>query len=276
MGSVPLHTAGAAGVTDLAVADLDRVGVTAVSGVISTDRLEALRAAVDEAVATDARSLPEDRYSTEYGRVLFLPRHDPSFLDLLGDPAITDVCDRVLGDDCTMYTMTTSCTAPRSSGRPLHLDLRHVIPGYVLAMGVSILLDDFTEQSGSTRYLPGVRVAPPSAEEFERDAIRLEAPAGSVSWSDGRLWHDATENHTGRWRRCIILAMVRSFHRQRFDMPRMLRGTDLASLPDPVRRKLGLGLLAPGSEQEYYMSVEQRVSSILDHSRSATHAGSAD
>ncbi|MFN7150750.1 MAG: phytanoyl-CoA dioxygenase family protein, partial [Microthrixaceae bacterium] len=229
--------------TDRAVADVERVGVAAVSGVLDPARLDDLRQKVDAAVAADALWLPEDRRATEYGRVLFLPHHDPSFLDLLGDPAITGVCDRVLGEDCTLYTMTTSCSPPGGQGRPLHLDLRHVTPGYVLAMGVMILLDDFDEQSGSTRYLPGVLESAPDPTTFERDSIRLVAPAGSVSWSDGRLWHDATANHTDRWRRCIILAMVRPFHRQRFDIARMLPSVDLATLGEPIQRKLGLGML---------------------------------
>lgn len=269
MGSVPLHSASDVGVADRAVADVERVGVSAVSGVLDPDRLEVLREKVDAAVAADAQWLPDDRRSTEYGRVLFLPHHDPSFLDLLGDPAITAVCDRVLGEDCTLYTMTTSCSPPGGPGRPLHLDLRHVTPGYVLAMGVMILLDDFDEESGSTRYLPGVRDREPDPATFERDSIRLVAPAGSVSWSDGRLWHDATPNRTDRWRRCIILAMVRPFHRQRFDMARMLPRVDLAALDRPIQRKLGLGLLAPGSYEEYYMAPEQRIASVLDAATSA-------
>lgn len=269
MGSVPLHSASDAQVTDRLVADVERVGVAAVTGVLDPARLERLRQQVDAAVAADAHWLPDDRRATEFGRVLFLPHHDPTFLELLADPMITAVCDRVLGDDCTLYTMTTSCAPPGGAGRPLHLDLRHVTPGYVMAMGVMILLDDFTEESGSTRYLPGVREAAPDAATFERDSIRLVAPAGSVSWSDGRLWHDATPNRTDRWRRCIILAIVRPFHRQRFDMARMLSHVDLAALDEPIRRKLGLGLLAPGSYEEYYMDPEQRISSILDATTSA-------
>ncbi len=264
--TVPLHDGADPRLGDLVAADLDRVGVSAATDVIPEGRLGAYREMVDEAVRADADLLPADRLDAEYGRVVFLPHHEPGFLDLLEVDRLIDPCDRVLGADATLYTMTSGCQPAGGSGRSLHVDTSIAVPGFTVGLGVLVLLDDFDERSGPTRFFPEETIAPPDADEFERRALELHAPAGSACWFRARQWHDAMANRTDHWRRCLILALVRPWVRQRFDMARMVP-TDPAELSPRVQQKLGFDLLAPGSYDEYYLPAGERRSALLDRAR---------
>jgi hypothetical protein len=266
VGTVPLHDAADPDVLTRVVDDLATAGVSAARNVLGAAEVAELSQLVDRAVEEDATVLPEERREHEYGRVVFLPRYHRRFLDLLDLDGLMDPCDRVLGSDATLYTMTTACQPAGGPGRSMHVDTGIAVPGYTIGLGLFVLLDDFTPESGPTRFYPVDTIEPPDHEEFVARALRLEAPAGSACWFRGRLWHDALPNTTDRWRRCVILALVRPWIRQRFDMARMVP-FDTDGMSPRIRQKLGFDLIAPGSYDEYYLPAEQRRATLLDIAR---------
>ncbi|WP_421121242.1 phytanoyl-CoA dioxygenase family protein [Aquihabitans daechungensis] len=263
---VPLHDTRASGWADQVHEDLATVGTSAASGILADDEVRELARFVDEAVEVDDAWIPADRWDHEHGRVVFLPTYGDRPLRLLEDDAIVGPCDRLMEPGSTLYTMTTSCNEAHSGGRPMHVDT-HIDLGKPLVLGLLVLLDDFNEHTGSTRILPGVRSEAPSAEEFERDALRLEAPAGSVCWFDGRLYHDATANHSDHRRRCIILAMIRPFVRPRFDLAQMVGHLAPESFSAAIRQRLGFPLLPPGSYEDYYLPAAEREARLVEAGR---------
>lgn len=72
------------------------------------------------------------------------------------------------------------------------------------------LLDDFTENNGATRIVPGThtsKILPQDALEDPTlqhpDEIKIIAPAGSVFIFNSHVWHGGTTNHTNNFRRSI-------------------------------------------------------------------------
>lgn len=258
MSTVPMHDSSDPGWVAGVAADLTRCNVSAATGLFDGDQVERLADGLDAAVAEDARFLPADRYDQEFGRVLFLPSYGAPFLDLLDDGPLHEPVDATIGAGSTLYTMTSACTPPGGGPRALHQDSSLVIDRFPLGLGVMVLLDDFDERNGATRFSPVVGPTPPAADQFEQDSLRLVGPAGSVCWFHGAIWHDTTRNDGNRPRRCIILAFIRPFVRQRFDMPRMLAHLDPTSLTPERRRRLGFHLQAPGSYDEYYLPPVER------------------
>lgn len=262
MADVPIHDATDPRLAALVAADVERIGVSAAAGALDADRIALLAGLVDDALAQDLTWYPDGREVDE-GRVVFLPRYGREFLDLLVEPALMAPVERILGEDCTLYTMTTLCQDPGSPGRPQHVDTQYVVPDFIVGLGVMVTLDDFTAESGPTRFHPEVTIEEPDPADFEERALRLEVPAGSVCWFHGRIWHDALPNRTDRPRRAILAAMVRPWVRQRFDMAPMLAHLGVEEFPLPLRRKLGLEQIPPGSYEEFFLPDDSRRQELL-------------
>lgn len=225
-------------------------GYVVAHDVLTAAMCDTLRTAVDDAVAADAAWIA-DR-PEEYGRVLSLVHYGRPFLELLDEEGLMSPFDRVLGDDCILYTMSTSCLPPGGEPRPVHVDFAEPSGDEVLFLAALVMLDDFTVANGATRFLPGSRGAErPEQHEFDRRAEVVEGRAGSVCWFDPRLWHAGGVNTTERWRRCILIGMVKRWMKPRFDHPAML-GSSASTLAPRVQRVLGFESRPPASYEEYY------------------------
>lgn len=230
-------------------------GYVVVEGAVDADRVDALRHAVDQAMQAETayHGTPEHYWN---GRVLFCPAYGGPFLDLLADDVVFGPVDATLGEEAILYTMTTSCLPPGGSNTSseLHVDIPRVIPGYLLGISVFVVLDDFSESTGRTMLLPGSqdRPDPPSAAEFEAGAVPLDAPSGSVCYLHPRLWHHSTPNRSDRWRRSILLLMVRPWIKQRFTASAMVPPDEVDRMSPAAERRLGLTSEPPRSYDEYY------------------------
>ena len=234
---------------------------------LSTAEVAALRLELDAAIQAEVAYHGTEDYP-DYGMVLVCPLYGPVMRDLLAHPAVMAPFEAVLGEGCIVYAYISSSMPPASShaGRNysvrVHVDCPRLIPGYVTNMGVTIALDDFTEDNGATYFLPGSheRAAPPSDEEFYRTAKRFIAPAGSLLHFNARLWHSGGINRTSEWRHGLTINMCRPYMKQRMDLPRLLRAAhvDLSGADERVLQKLGFFAQPPASYEEYYAPIAQR------------------
>ena len=142
----------------------------------------------------------------------------------------------------------------------IHVDSPRIIPGYITNLGVTIALDDFTEDNGATYFLPKshTMAEPPSEEYFYANAKRFIAKAGSVWFFNARIWHAGGDNKTSEWRHGLTLNMCRPYMKQRIDIPRAMAHMDLSKLSEKALQKLGFLAQTPANYDEYYVAPEKR------------------
>jgi ectoine hydroxylase-related dioxygenase (phytanoyl-CoA dioxygenase family) len=98
---------------------------------------------------------------------------------------------------------------PGAGSMLLHSDQGYIAepwPDEALAVNVGWMVDDFTDATGATRYVPGSHHAAGSPDPDETyETVALEGPAGSMLIIDGRVWHTSGANRTeDRYRAAIF------------------------------------------------------------------------
>ncbi len=81
-------------------------------------------------------------------------------------------------------------------------------PAEPQGVNVCWCVDDFTEENGATRMVPGSHLhhRNPKAEEAGTETVPLEAPAGTMIVMEARVWHKTGFNRTADKRRAGIFA----------------------------------------------------------------------
>jgi len=101
--------------------------------------------------------------------------------------------------------------------QPLHRDTGHYRlpwPRPPLEVNTTWAFDDFHEDIGGARYIPGSHLNPTGTCPSEKSII-AQMSAGSVLIYDGALWHGASGSLAeGARRRCINIICARQWLRQ--------------------------------------------------------------
>jgi ectoine hydroxylase-related dioxygenase (phytanoyl-CoA dioxygenase family) len=242
---------------------LARDGYAVAPGSLAPDVVAQLRRDLETAIEKEVAYHSGTGY-VDYGMVLVCCTHARSFVDVLAEPKIMGVIERVLSPGCIVYAYTSSSMPPFGTNysQRIHVDCPRYIPGYATNAGVMMLLDDFTEENGGTWVLPGSQhtLEAPTPEHFFAGARQVIAPAGSAVYLDPRVWHAGGKNQTDRWRHSITLNMCRPFMKQRLDIPKMMAasGVDLTGVSERALQKMGYYAQVPESLDEYYLPREQR------------------
>jgi ectoine hydroxylase-related dioxygenase (phytanoyl-CoA dioxygenase family) len=192
------------------LADLDEHGVGVLPGVLSADEVADVRAKLlDGAARSEAAGIPTKGYffdpDTRNTRVFMLFNLDPVFIDLVEHPTVVEIVRHALKPatgtgDFLISNFSANITAPGSGAMGLHADQGYVVPPWPdvpLAVNVAWLLDDFTEEVGATRYVPGSHTVGHSPDHTKQhDTVPVLGPAGSLMAMDGRLWHQTGPNQS--------------------------------------------------------------------------------
>ena len=143
--------------------------------------------------------------------------------------------------------------AGRSSGNvalPLHIDSFVPSSGrHCIACQVAIVLEDQSRETGCTLVVPGSHRSDEYAhQDAVSRAIPLETRAGDIVIWDGRLWHGALGNNTGRSRWSVIATFVRWWLKHNFDIPGTLPQSIYDALDDDEKTMLGYCSMPPRDE----------------------------
>lgn len=230
-----------------------RDGYFLVEDAVAPSLVESLRSEVFAALAREPK---HDRNDIDFGRILFCPVYGGSFFEVLAHERLMQPFDHLLDPASILYTMTTSCIPPQGGNytSQVHNDCKINVSNYLVKVIVLLMLDDFTPENGATQLLPGSHTTPscPDEDTFVQGQKTIVGKAGTALFFDPRVWHRSGFNQSTNWRSCLLMAMVRPWMKQRFDVANMLKEQDLSNLSPVVQRRLGLQHLPPGSAAEYY------------------------
>jgi ectoine hydroxylase-related dioxygenase (phytanoyl-CoA dioxygenase family) len=241
--------------------EIENRGFTVVPSVIAEAEVKILREALEIAIGEDFQRWGERDY-VNANMVLNLMSRGADFVRLLDNDVLHAYLTPLLSDTCILYAYTSSSMPPSGTNyaRRIHVDCPRFILGYATNIGITLALDDFTEENGATYMLPGshrIREAP-SEDDFNRGAERVLPRAGEAIIFNARTWHRGGVNRTNRYRHAVTMNVCRSYMRQQFDFPRMIDAGIVDKLGDRGRRFLGFDVRMPVSLDEYYRPPELR------------------
>jgi ectoine hydroxylase-related dioxygenase (phytanoyl-CoA dioxygenase family) len=168
---------------------------------------------------------PSDGFNDGTGHVrLFLPFIQPFCNEaIIAHPFVTDVVDRILGEDCVVQYFATNTSMPGGTKyQPVHSDMRAIYGNRchsnlpITNLVVNFPLVDTNEDNGPMEIWPGGTHLLPD-NWYDRSAyskaklaehmhsIKALMPAGSIMIRDDRMWHRGTPNHSDKHRPNVAL-----------------------------------------------------------------------
>ncbi|HSB08177.1 MAG TPA: phytanoyl-CoA dioxygenase family protein [Blastocatellia bacterium] len=193
---------------------LDKDGYVVLPAVIDAPWLEGLRAAFEKGCRESGRDAAIKESGTRH--INDLVNLDRVFDSVYTQPRLLAAVHHVLRAPFRLGQMNGRDPLPGYGQQGLHADWMARAKGEPFRIVTSIwLLDDFTEENGATRLVPGTHLLlnqPPKS--FADPASRhpnqrtIVAAAGSVLVFNGHTWHSGTRNETNLPRRALQLSFV--------------------------------------------------------------------
>ena len=225
-------------------------GYVVVPDVLDSESLAEVRDRVEELYELEGENAgSEFRKEPGARRLANLVDKGHIFQRLISMPQILELVGHVLGDRFKLSSFNARSTNPLSpDAQPLHCDAG-ALPddqGYWVCNTIW-LLDDFTEENGATRVIPGSQnwgrlpqhaVADPAAKHPQE--ILVLAPARTVVVMNTHAWHGGTANRTAHPRRALHGFYCRYDKPQQQYQKGLLRQETQASLSPELRRLLAL------------------------------------
>jgi ectoine hydroxylase-related dioxygenase (phytanoyl-CoA dioxygenase family) len=209
------------------------------------DRVEQLFAQEGEQAGSEFKQEPGTR------RLANCVDKGEEFEHAIGNPTVLECMETVLGPDFKLSSVNVRSAEPHSNcGQPLHADSGAIADehGYWVCNSVW-MLDDFTEENGALRIVPGShkwkRLPEPGAR-IEGEQL-VTGKAGTVVVMNAHMWHGGTDNRTDKPRRAMHVYYTRGDKPQQQYQKRLVRLEVQARL-NPLQRKL-LALDDPRNDQ---------------------------
>ena len=212
--------------------ELDEKGFTVLPGIIGPNWLDDLRASFEELCEAEGASAGIE-VDQEAGtrRLADLVNKGHTFDGVYSNPTVLEAIHRVIGRDFKLSSLNGRDALPGEGHQGLHTDWPRDYDGRFHVCNSIWLLDDFTEENGCTRVVPGTHRGPiPQNAPLEDpqaphpDEEHLVAQAGSVAVFNSHVWHGGTLNSTQSTKRralhCYFTAREGS---QQLDQRRYVR-----------------------------------------------------
>jgi ectoine hydroxylase-related dioxygenase (phytanoyl-CoA dioxygenase family) len=221
---------------------LEEQGYLVLPGFLSEAEVERFRARVEELFAEEGdQSGAEFKQEPGARRLANVVDKGEIFEKIIESPKVLECVETVLGPDFKLSSLNVRSANPHgNSGQPLHVDSGE-LPD---ALGNSVcnsvwMLDDFTEQNGALRVVPGshkwMRIPEPGVKV--EGEVLVTGKAGTVVVMNAHMWHGGTDNRTDRPRRAMHVYYTRGDKPQQQYQKRWVRPEVQARL-SPLGRKL--------------------------------------
>ncbi len=246
---------------DKYVYEIETLGYTIVPGVFDKPMCDELKKHLKTALEDDLKMFG-DKKGKKPDLAVDLTIHNPVFIKALDNDIIMELCTRMLGNGCILYSYTSTILKPnkQSAVHDMHIDTNKFIPNYLTGLVMTVALDDFNEENGATLYMPGSHnlVNSPSEDTFVQNAQSTARKAGDVLFFNPRVFHRAGRNISNETRYGVTVYATRSFFKQRFDFPRMIPKENLKGASERLITFLGFNSRVPDSVNTYYLPAEER------------------
>jgi ectoine hydroxylase-related dioxygenase (phytanoyl-CoA dioxygenase family) len=225
--------------------DLQAFGYCIVKDALTASQVQALRTRVADQARGEEEAGVAFHDSKTNQRIWMLVNKGRVFRDLVLHPLAEEMMGQLLGDDFLLSSATANIACP--GGEPMYLHTDQIYVDFwtekPLVANIAWMLDDFTDENGGTRLVPGSHLVADWRSTLKTGSIAAEGPAGSALVFDGRLVHGTGANRTADQRRHAILTYYcRAFMRQQenffLGLDPKLRGPE----HEPLLRRLGFSI----------------------------------
>ena len=158
--------------------------------------------------------------------------YDDFFLNVARHPRVLQLVEAFLGEYFTLMLQNGVINIPVSGDEQnagyWHRDLnyQHFVSTRPVSISALFCVDNFSEETGGTRVLPGSHKteAFPSEEFVRNHETGVNAEAGSVMVFDSMLYHRSGHNRSSGVRRAINHMYTIPFIKQQISLPKILKG----------------------------------------------------
>ncbi len=229
---------------------LDQQGFLILENYMGDRLLAELRQRIEQLFLTEGeRAGSEFKQEEQTQRLANLVDKGEVFQRAIAMPEVLEGVAHVLGPQFKLSSLNARSANPHSTWvQPLHADMG-AIPderGYWVANTVW-MLDDFTEENGAIRIVPGTHRAGKLPQQAladlqcrHPDEILITGKAGTVVVMNAHLWHGGTANRTARPRCAMHAFYARSDKPQQQYQKRLLRAEVQEKLSPALRKLLAL------------------------------------
>ena len=226
-----------------ALAEIDIYGFTVVNDVLDVDQVGKMKAAL---VRCERKVGSEHQNRGSARHVANLPTLDPIFFTCLDHPKILPLLIHYLGEKMILGSLNARIVRPGDPEQGLHSDISAGLLNMAspVMMNTVWMLDDFSEENGGTRIVPGSHKSgfdePP--EGFcVRHVHQAEASAGSVLVSNGQSWQGGGANRSLMRRHALFGHYRKDFLRFQVDPHEGFPREWLSLLNSKQKRLLRMG-----------------------------------
>ncbi len=225
--------------------ELDRHGFTVFHNVIDPTWLEQLRDTFERLTAEEgANAGKEVSQMPGIRRLADLVNKGEVFDHIYTNPLVLAAARQVIGRPFKLHSLNAHDPLPGHGQQSLHPDSGEARSDLNIfsVMNSLWILDDFGQENGATRIVPGSHRWPGSPKDQLADLkmahpqeVYITAPAGSVAVFNGHAWHGSTDNHSQRMRRVYHCAFVAREYPQQTNQREYLRPATAQRLSPAAR-----------------------------------------
>lgn len=226
--------------------ELEHSGYVILEGVLDPQQVDSLRRELQPHF--DRRLFgrnPFEGHDTQ--RVYGLLQKSRLFDPLVEHPAVMAGCEATLGPGFLLSVAHAILIHPGEAAQSLHHDDSfYPLPRPRQALGVSTIwaLDDFTEDNGATRIVPGSHRW--DGEEPDESAAKpVIMPAGSLLIFLGTLYHGGGENRSAGTRLGLTIQYCPPWARQQENFILGVPAGDVPKLSTRLQELIGYGIHPP-------------------------------
>lgn len=220
---------------------LDRDGYLPLYNILSPEQVRQFGARLDELTRIEGdKAGLEVHQEAGTDRLSDLVNKDPMFEICFTHPRVLAAIAHVLGGEFKLSSLNSRASLPGQGLQGLHPDWSGAVaPGDYYVCNSIWLLDDFTEENGATRVVPGSHrsgkvprdvMADPNAAH--PDEKLLLAPAGTVVVFNSHTWHGGTLNRSPKRRRAMHSYFCRRDQPQQLNQRQYIRPETKARLSE--------------------------------------------